>query len=76
MRYSQLGPKRVGEQVLQHQIGRGANAGESGKGPSIRQATITASCGVCNSYWRMEERNGGVTVECEAMSPPAASRGC
>ena len=33
-----------------------------------RPAPAKASCGSSNSYWRFEERDGGVWVECQAIS--------
>jgi hypothetical protein len=65
--YVPLGPTRMAVQSRSESVRQVENAGK----PSERDLAEGEGSGflwAMNSYWRMEERDGGVYVECEAIT--------
>jgi hypothetical protein len=65
--YLPLGPTRLAIQSRSETVRQVENAGK----PSERELAEGEGSGflwAMNSYWRMEERDGGVYVECEAVT--------
>jgi len=65
--YLPLGPTRMAVQSRSESVRQVENAGK----PSERDLAEGEGSGflwAMNSYWRMEERDGGVYVECEAIT--------
>jgi hypothetical protein len=65
--YMPLGPSRMAVQSRSESVRQVENAGK----PSERDLAEGEGSGflwAMNSYWRMEERDGGVYVECEAVT--------
>ncbi len=66
-RYYRLGPKRMRSESVSTRIAEVEKAGKPGE----REAPPGEGHGFLwrlNSYWQFEERDGGVYVECEAIS--------
>jgi hypothetical protein len=65
--YLPLGPDRMGIQSRSTSVNQVESAGTSSE-RILPQGEGLGFLWAINSYWRMEERDGGVYVECEAIT--------
>jgi hypothetical protein len=73
--YTQLSPTRLLSRSVATRIAEVKNAGQAGE-REIDPRKETSIVWRLNTYWRLEEKDGGVYVECEAISlTRAAPRG-